>query len=373
MLIQPFELERWQSHWEHVVEFNLAESGVDPLALRELLPADQREALLDTPLGYIQTNGTEALRGLIADLHPGSTIDNVLVTAGSAEANFLVVWSMIEPGDEVLFQLPNFLQVAGLLEAFGARVRRFELRQALGWQPDLDQLDALVSDRTKMIVVTNPNNPTGAQLSAAARRHLVALADRVGAWILCDEVYRGAEREGELTATLWGDYDRVLVTGGLSKAYGLPGLRLGWLVAPEDVAARAWTYHDYTTIAVSALSDRLGRVALEPAGRQRLRARTRGILESNYAVISEWLARQEIFDWVAPRAGAIVFPRYRELDLCSLELVERIRVDQDVLVVAGAHCGVEGYLRFGFGERTDYLTRALDRVGPALAAARRSR
>jgi aspartate/methionine/tyrosine aminotransferase len=353
------------------VDYNLTESGVHPLSLRELLDDDeedeQLERLLRTELGYIQTNGTEALRAAIAALYAAPAgIDEVLVTAGSAEANLLLAFSQIEPGDQVLVQRPNFMQLEGLLRAFGAEVRTFHLVEALGWQPELEQLRARVTDRTRLIALTNPNNPTGARLSAEARRVIVELAERSGAWIVADEIYRGAELDGATTPSFWGATERVIVTGGLSKAYGLPGLRVGWLLAPPDLTRQIWRYHDYTTIALPALSDRLGRLALEPARRARILGRTCGIIRRNLGQLGPWLDERG-WRYRPPEAGAILFCRH-DLPVGSTELVTRLRDEQSVLLVPGDHFGMEGYLRFGLGEEPVRLERALERVARGLAA-----
>jgi aspartate/methionine/tyrosine aminotransferase len=272
MKLEPFALERLQSTYENQVEFNLSESGVHPLTLTELIDDDaSREALLGERLRYTQTNGTVPLRERIAAFYPGATADHVQVTNGGSEANYVVTWNLVEPGDEVVMMVPNFMQASGVARAFGATVREWPLAQATrgrgGWRIDLDALERLMTPRTRMIVVCNPNNPTGARFEAADLDRIAAIADRHGAWILSDEIYRGAERDGRETATMWGRSERVVVTSGLSKAYGLPGLRIGWIAGPPARIASMWSYHDYTTIAPGALSDALARHALEPARR----------------------------------------------------------------------------------------------------------
>ncbi len=366
MHIDTFKMERMQSTWENVVDYNLSESGVHPLTLKELLTPAEIEDLARIELGYTQTNGTLPLREAIARLYPGLGLEQVLTTAGSSEANFLLIWSLIEPGDEVLFELPNYMQMAGLLRAFGARVKTFRLREELGWQPDLDEIKALLTPKTKMIVLTNPNNPTGAVLDPGVMKGLVDLAAGVGAWILADEVYQGAELSGRTTPSFWGMADKVLVVSGLSKAYGLPGLRVGWIVGPEEVVKRTWPYHDYTTISPSALSDRLAALVLSPATRERILARTRGILNANLPVLTSWLAGHGgLFSFRPPQAGAICFARYG-LKAGSTELVERLIREKSVLLVPGDHFETDGYLRFGYGPEAGYLRRALARVDETL-------
>src|SRR5262245_34778947 len=161
---------------------------------------------------------------------------------------------------------------------------------------------------------------------------------------------------------MWGRHDRVLVTSGLSKAYGLPGLRIGWIVGPPDRVASLWSYHDYTTISPGALSDALARRALEPARRAEILARTRGILNANFPVIADWLAaRGGLFSYVPPDAGAIVYVRYHHA-INSTDLVTRLREQKSVLIVPGDHFGMDGYLRIGYGDERGYLSEGLNRL-----------
>ena len=367
MKLEPFEMERMQSTWENRVAHNLSESGVHPMTVEEVLATpEERAALLREPLVYIQSNGTEELRSAVARLHPGATADSVTVTNGTAEANFIAAWRLVEPGDEVVLILPNYMQLWGIVRAFGATVVPARLREETGWRLDTDELHRVVGPRTRLIAVCNPNNPTGAILSEAERKEIVAAAGRHGAWILADEVYRGAERDGKETATLWGAYDRLLVTGGLSKAYGLPGLRIGWVVGPPSTVGELWGRKDYITISPGALSDRLARAALRPDVRARILGRTRGILAANYPVLEEWLARRgDLFRLVPPRAGAIAYLRYA-WRVNSTELVTRLREEQGVLIVPGDHFGMDGFLRVGFGNEPQDLRAGLQRIDAVL-------
>lgn len=366
MRVQPFALERFQSEWEHRVRFNLSESGVRPLSVRELLgDATASEAVLDTPLVYTQTNGTVALRERVAALYPGATAAHVQVTNGGSEANFITAWRLVQPGDEVVVLTPTYMQVAGLVGAFGAVLREWRMlldRAAGRWRPDLDALDRLVGPATRAIVLCTPNNPTGARLTASELEAVAAAAARHGAWVVSDEIYRGAELDGVASPSMWGRGERVIVTSGLSKAYGLPGLRVGWAVGPPDLIDSLWGYHDYTSIAPGALSDLLATAALAPDRRQQLLARTQGILRENLPRVEAWLAGcGHAFEWIAPEAGAFIFARYGHA-VNSTALVTQLRDEESVLIVPGDHFGMDGYLRLGAGEHPDYVLAGLERV-----------
>lgn len=370
MRLEQFAMERMQSTYENQVELNLSESGVRPLTPRELLGRDA-DALLDQPLVYTQSNGTRELRDTIAALYPGTTADHIEVTNGGAEANFVALFRLVEPGDDIALLVPTYMQSWGLARAFGGTVKEWRLiddAQAGRWRPDIEGLRAIVSARTKLIVICTPNNPTGARLTAAELDAIATIADQHGAWILSDEIYRGAEVDGVESPTMWGRSPRVIVTSGLSKAYGLPGVRIGWVVAPPEVAAALWSYHDYTTIAPGALNDRLARVALSPSRRPELLARTRGIIRANLPLVEQWLRdHQAGFTWLPPDAGAILYVRYNH-GVNSTTLVTQLREEHSVLIVPGDHFGMDGYLRIGFGEPAGYITAGLTRLHTLLAA-----
>ena len=363
MKIKPFEMERWQSTWEHRVELNMSESGVHPMTPKELFDlsgSDPRE-LLSQRLGYNQSNGSDQLRESIARSYPGAQPDNVLVTNGGSEANFVTTWCLLEAEDTAVMQTPNYMQMWGTADAFAGEVREFRLLEERCWSPDLDELRDRAAG-AKAIIVTHPNNPTGAILSQAEIDAIVAIADREGAWIIADEIYLGAELDGVPSPTFWGRYDRLVVTSGLSKAFGLPGLRVGWAVGPSDLIAKLWSYKDYTTIAPGILSDYSARIALTPDTRERIRDRTRNILGENLPVLADWLSqRPDLFHFHPPRAGAICYTRYN-LDIGSSELAQRLKDEYSVLIVPGDHFHMDGYMRLGFGLPRPELLEALERI-----------
>ncbi|MGH9707074.1 MAG: aminotransferase class I/II-fold pyridoxal phosphate-dependent enzyme [Candidatus Acidiferrales bacterium] len=363
MRINPFDLERWQSVWENNVELNISESGVHPLSAAELAgSASALEKILEIPLGYPQSNGSEELRSRIAELYPGAKGENVLVTCGGSEANFIASWALVEPGDEVVFMLPNYMQIRGIAESMGAQIKPMWLREKLQWGIEVGELSRLITPKTRLVSVCNPNNPAGSVLSEEERQAIVAAAENVGAWVLADEVYRGAEFDGSMTPSFWGGYDRVLCMGGLSKAYSLPGLRTGWVVGAPKMIEKLWGYHDYTSIGPTMMTDRLASMALEPRRREWILARTRKLLLQNYPVLREWRdSHAEIFAHSAPRAGAIAWARLKD-GSNSARMAEELRAKKSVLIVPGEQLGMDSFVRFGFGGETETLRRALGRI-----------
>ena len=370
MHIDPFELERWQSLHEHHTAINLTESGAHPLRVRELAADGDLDALLGQSLEYTQTNGTEGLRERIAALYDGASAGNVLVTNGGSEANLLACWHLIEPGDEAVVVLPTYMQIPGLVRSFGAAVREVRLEPGPArWSLDLDAVRAAVTPRTRFIAVCNPNNPTGARLDEAAVAGLCGIAADRGCWLLADEIYRGAEIDDRDTPSAWGRYERVVVTGGLSKAYGLPGLRIGWLAGSTGLIDSLWGRHDYTSIAPGAVNDLLARLALEPRRRDQLIARTRRILSENQAIVADWVDGHPAVHQIPPEAGGVTLIRYSD-PRPSAELAERLRTDHGVLVVPGSHFGLEHHLRIGIGGEPGPLRDGLARLSRVLATNR---
>ena len=363
MNIRTFLMERWQSTYENSVEYNLSESGVHPVTVEDI--GVTPDELLKTRLFYPQSNGTTRFRTLAASLYKGATERNILTTIGGAEANLLCALRLIEPGDEAVLILPNYMQIHGLVEAQGGRVVPVWLKPENGWLPDPEEIAARVSSKTKFISFSNPNNPSGSAFGADILRAIAGIADRHGCWILADEVYQGAERIGERTPSMWGAYPRTLITQSLSKAYGAPGLRTGWIAGPEDMIEKLWAYADYVKIAPPGLSDLVACRVLE--NRERLFARTHALLNKNWPNLSKWLEKNpDMFEYVPPAAGAICMVRYRH-KINSTVLAERLRTEKSTLIVSGDQFLMDGYIRLGFGSDEAYVHAGLTRIGELLA------
>jgi aspartate/methionine/tyrosine aminotransferase len=356
MQIERFEMERTQCLYENVVELNLSESGVLPLRVEELVESQvERQRFLETQLWYCESDGSRPLRERIAQFYPDCTAANVTITNGGSEANYVSLWALLGSQGRLACMLPNYLQGWGLGRAYaaGADAFRLVIREERGvrrWALDLQSLERAVTPQTTVVLVTNPNNPTGAVLNEAEMDAVVTAARRVGAWLMVDEIYRGAEVDTDATTpTFWGRYDRVIITSGLSKAFGMPGLRIGWVVAPQEFIEQTWIRHDYLTLTPGLLNDRLAALAMEPTCRERILARTRRLIRQNLPAVEQWIdARRDLFDYVRPVAGAIAYLQY-SFDLDSVELFDVLRREYSVLVTPAGHFGAENGLRFGFG------------------------
>ncbi len=371
---QPFEMERYMSAHEQKVEYNLSESGVHPMTLRELLNFQEEllEELLETEINYAHANGRPELRENIARLYNGATAENVLVTVGAIEANFNSMQAVLNRGDEVVILLPNYMQVWGVAKNQGYQVKTFSLLEDKKWAPDLDTLEHIVTENTKLIAICNPNNPTGYILKESEMSAIVRIAEKAGAWILADEVYAGAEQQGETeTPSFYGRYEKVLAVGSMSKAYGLPGLRIGWVAGPKRILEKVWARHEYTTLSATILSNKLTALALSEEVRPAIIQRTRDYIRSGFPVLEEWMKQQgDILSCVAPQAAAIAFIKY-DLDLNSTDLARRILLEKSVLVIPGEHFGLDKYIRVSYGLPHDYLNSGLERIGDVLSEIRK--
>jgi aspartate/methionine/tyrosine aminotransferase len=371
--IDQFEMERMQSTWENVVEMDMSESGVRPVTLRELVEMGlDLDATLDMPLGYSQSNGTIQLRQELAQIYPGATAgdapDHIEVTNGTSEANYLLALALLRDGDEVALEVPNYMQFGGVPKSLGAKVTRFRLRIDQDWEPDWEEFERAVTGKTRLVYLSNPNNPSGSVLSEEAMKRIVTRCEATGAYLLADEVYLGAEIHRQRTRSFWGMSDCVIVTSGLSKAYGIPGVRIGWIVGPRDVVAACWSQHDYITIGPNKLSDAVAQVAVKAENREKLYARTRAILQHNLPIMRRWAESFGGFlTFREPQAGALCLMRYHS-GTPSYQLCERIRANQSVLIVPGAHLGLEGFIRVWLGGKPEFLTEGLRRIGDELRA-----
>ena len=377
MKVATFELERWMSRWETEVEFDIAESGIYPMSTREvidLLPEEERQrtldALLDLRLGYTEARGTLALRTTIASVYENTTPDDILVTTGAIEANYLLFTTLLSAGDHVVAVYPAYQQLYAVAEAIGCEVSRWELRPETGFRYDLDELERLVRPDTKLIVVNTPHNPTGAMLSTDELGRVYDLVESVGAWLLCDEAYRWLDIPGqpEMAPPIRNRGPRGISVGTMSKPFGLPGLRIGWIAAPEEVVRACWASRDYVSLSPAKLSDALAKIAIEH--RDQVIARNHEIVEANMAIATEWFAEHaDLASWTPPRAGLLALMRYHA-EVPSHALSDRLAGEYSVMLAPGASFGFEGYLRIGIGQRPDIFREGLFRTAVCLREVR---
>lgn len=371
MKIEPFGVELWMNEWETRCAFNLAETCVASLTIAQLLQLTGRNdtdlaELLPLKMTYGAIEGSDRLRAAIAGLFDRQKPANTIVTHGTIGANMLVHKTLVSRGDHVVAVVPTYQQHYSIPESIGAQVEQLRLREEDGWLPDLDALQAMVTPRTQLIALTNPNNPTGALIDRAMMKKIVQIARQADAWILCDEVYRGTDQVGAgMTASVVDLYEKGISTGSMSKAFSLAGLRLGWIVGPEDLIGDVMIHRDYDTISVGMIDDHFAALALEH--KDKVLARSQQITRGNLGVLSDWVEDEPGITWVKPKSGTTALLKY-DLPMPSRDLCVALLEETGVMLTPGAALGVEGYLRIGFANNPEILQAGLARVSGFLSA-----
>lgn len=373
MRYETFTLERWMTRWELDVDYDIAESGILPMSLADLYeliaPATHERlerALHEMPLGYSEARGTIGLRTALADTYARAAPEDILVTTGAIEANFLLFNTLLEPGDHAVVVSPAYQQLQSVPRALGAEVDLWSVVQKDGFAYDLNELESLVRNTTKLIVINTPHNPTGAMLNAGQLQEVVRIADRVGAWVLSDEAYRWLEHPGgePLPPPLHDTYERAISVGTLSKPFGLPGLRVGWFAANAEIAANAWSVRDHVSLSPAKMSDAIAKVVIEE--RDRILPRNAAIIRKNLEAAQAWFVDNgDLARWTPPRAGLLAMMRYN-LDVPSLELADHLAKDARVMLAPGSTFGIEHHLRIGIGQRPDLFEAGLQRTSDHL-------
>lgn len=371
MRIPPFGVERWFVRYESRVSTNIAESCVQPFTVAELCSlcgVDPGE-LAGARIGYAGGLGSEELRAAVAELYPETGPENVLITTGAIEANFLVAQALLEPGDSVISVFPAYQQLYSVPAAVGARVKRWELREDAGYRPDLLELEALAppSDPLRMLTINFPHNPTGAVVDRVTMAAIVHVAEQRGSFLHSDEVYRGLTLDsgGVVSPSARELSPSAVVTGSMSKVFGLPGARIGWIAGPEPVVRRCSEIRDYVSICPSALGESLALVALKH--RRTVLERSRAIARRNSALFREFISRNgDVVSCPLPSEGVVAFPGYTAADGVrgglpgSAEFCTRLAEEHGVLLVPGECFEREHHFRIGFGYDTATLARGLE-------------
>jgi aspartate/methionine/tyrosine aminotransferase len=371
MKIAEFAVERWMDLYENRCRYNLAETCVHSLTLDELLALSGKgvevfDELKALKLTYGAIQGTERLRTAIASLYATKRHDDVLITHGAAGANALVYETLVERGDHIVSFTPAYQQHVSIAESYGAEVTQLRLREENGFLPDLNELRALVTARTRLIVFSNPNNPTGSLMNRATLEAIAGIAAAHGTYVLGDEVYRGIDQEGDgYTASIANLYERGISTGSMSKAYSLAGLRLGWIVGPRALLAEVGTHRDYNTISVGMVDDFLASLALENRGA--LLRRNHAIVRTNLALLDGWLSKQPRMSYVKPRSGTTALLKY-DVPIDSREFCVRLIEATGVMLTPGSAMDMEGYVRIGYANDRAIIAAGLEKMGAFLPA-----
>lgn len=369
MDIRPFGVEMWMNEFETKCELNLAETCVESITLGELFEmAGQHNSILNDlsamKMTYGAIEGSDRLRDAICGLYANQTRDNILTTHGTIGANALVHQTLVRRGDHVISVIPTYQQHYSIPESIGADIELLHLRPENEFLPDLDELRAMMRPDTRLIAINNPNNPTGALMDREMLEQIAEIARGSGAWLLCDEVYRGTDQDGDgFTAAVADLYEKGISTAGMSKAYSLAGLRVGWIAAPKEVLHDVMIHRDYNTISVGQVDEMLAALALE--NRDKILDRARRITRENLKIVEDWIATEPLISWIRPRSGTTALLKY-DLPMSSLDLCVTLLKEEGVMLTPGSAMDMEGWLRLGYTNPTADLKAGLARFSEFL-------
>ena len=369
MKLPPALLEDWMRHYYFDTDVDIGSSGVDDFSmvdLRRLLgltEADFDRVVFQDSMSL----GGEGLRRALADRWLGGDASLAMATHGSSEANFLVDHALLRPGDEVVVLDPCYPQLFAIAGALGCTLKHWPLRWENGFVPDVEEGARLIGPRTRMVVVNFPHNPTGATLTAGQQDALIAACDRVGAYLLWDNAFLELVHDAPPLPEPVLRYERAISTGTFSKAYGLPGLRVGWCFAAPEVLEQLVRVRDYVTLHLSPLVEMIAERAVDRA--DRLLAERLGLARLNREVLAGWVEEHaELVSWVPPRGGVTAFPRLERVPDVEA-FCHRLAREQRVLLVPGNCFGHPRHVRLGFGRSTETLEGGLSRLSHLLHAA----
>lgn len=371
MKIKTFKVEQWMNEYEQDAVYNIAETCVDSLSLDELfrLCGTDRERYLDAltarKMTYGDIEGSPELREGICALYENLARESVVTTHGAIGANHLAFYSLLESGDNVVSVLPTYQQLYSIPESFGCDVRILELKKENGFLPDLNELRSLVDEKTRMICINNPNNPSGALMSEKTLRHVAEIASDLDAYVLCDEVYRGLNQEEAYTRSIVDIYPKGVSICSMSKIFSLAGLRLGWLATPDQKAVRSCMEHrDYNTISCGMLDDALASLALKNA--EAILGRNKKIVRTNLAILDRWVqAHHPRISYVKPQAGTTAL-LYYDLDIPSRDFCTDLFRKTGVFLTPGSCFELEHCARIGYACSEATLTEGLKKLSEYL-------
>ena len=363
MKIEAFGVEQWMNEWETKCAYNVAETCVESITVEELLqmagvaPEKMTQDLMAKKLTYGWIEGSTKVRELIAGLYKKQTVENVVTAHGCIGANMLVHEALVEPGDHVISVIPTYQQHYSIPESFGAEIETLRLKPEDGFLPDLNELRAMVRPNTKLICINNPNNPTGSLMDETMLKEICSIAKSVGAWLLCDEVYRGLTQEDTYSSSIADMYEKGISTGSMSKVFSLAGLRFGWIAGPQSLISAVLHHRDYNTISVGMIDEYFAELAL--LAKEKILERNRCIIRENLQILDDWVKQEPRVSYVKPKAGTTAFVKI-DTKLSSHEFCERLVKEKGVMFTPGSALHTEGYVRIGYANNKEVLKKGLE-------------
>jgi len=373
MHIEPFKLERWLTKHELSVQYDITESGILPFSLEDIfsLEGDLRGQdtacrLLSMPLGYSEACGSLDLRTEIAGTYSRCSAGNILVTTGAIEANFLLFNVLLSQGDHVVCPYPAYQQLYSVPQAINCDVSLWRVLPEHDFTFRIEDLAGQVRSNTRLIVVNTPHNPTGAALSQAQMEEVCDIADRCGAWVMCDEAYRWLRIPGssDLCEPVYNMYEKGISVGTMSKPFGLPGLRIGWMAGTEDIVEQCWAMRDYVSLSPGKIGDAAALTALR--NKDRIIERNETIISANIERALTWAeTNQRYVSWKPPQGGLLSMLQYH-MDIPSEKLAGILASEYGVLLAPGSAFGFEGYLRLGLGQAPEVFAAGLEQAAACM-------
>ena len=367
MRIDTFKLEDWMNRFCPIAKYDLTTTCINPLSIRELITMcgiKSQLEIFDTKLSYGEIHGTARLKIAIQSLYETQNLSNITVTHGAIGANQLVFESILEKGDDVLVVVPTYQQHYSIPKALGTNVNLLFLKEENKWLPNLKELESKLTRRTKLICLNNPNNPTGSVIPNEMLERIVEIAKNNNSWILSDEVYRGLNHTGNPYSKSVADiYEKGISVGSMSKTYSLPGLRVGWICAREDLIAEVNKHREYNTISVSLLDDYFSAIALE--NRNIIAKRNFEIINQGLNILNEWSNEEIFIKIIPPQGGTTVLARYKK-DISSKILCRELHSKTGVAILPGETMEMEGFVRIGFCTEPNTLKTGLKELSKTI-------
>lgn len=371
MKIKPFAVEEWMNAWEVGAKYNIAETCVDSISMNDLfeLTGEDKTEFLNRlcvrRLSYGDIEGLPEFRKGVCGLYKTLNIENIVPTHGASGANHHVFYSLISPGDRVVSIMPTYQQLYSIPESYGADVQIFHLSKENNYLPDLEKLRRLVTPKTKMICINNPNNPTGALMSEQLLREIVEIARSADAWILCDEVYRHLSQEDGWCPSIVDLYEKGISVSSMSKVFSLAGLRLGWIATHDmSVVKSCLSHRDYNLVSCGVFDEMLAAAALKH--RDKLLERSRKIVRENLQILDDWVGSEPHVSYVKPKAGTTALVYY-DLDISSYEFCEEMYKKTGAFVTPGDCFEVPHSMRIGYAYGKQDLIDGLKAISEYIA------
>jgi aspartate/methionine/tyrosine aminotransferase len=359
MEIDKFKVEEWFNKYEKDAVYDLADTCVESFSINELLDlthSDYKE-IFDVKLNYGAIHGSDRLKRGVCTMYETAKPNNTTITHGAIGANHLVYLTLVSQNDKVVSIVPTYQQHYSIPKSFGANVEMFFLKEENNWLPDLEELEKVVGTNTKLICLNNPNNPTGAVISDKMLMQIVEIAKKSDAYILCDEVYRGLNHNGNpFSKSIFDLYKKGISTGSMSKVFSLAGLRLGWIVANEDIIAQINSQREYNTISVGILDDYFASLAIE--NKDKIIERNLKKIAIGKEILTNWAKLEKNVHLVIPNGGTTAFVRYNA-PYSSVELCKKLQKETGVMILPGETLELDKYLRIGYGNNFEQLKKAL--------------